>query len=39
MIFVLGLAIDWWIVGLAFPIAMLGVFGMVFEHSRGEHAH
>lgn len=39
MIFVLGLAIDWWIVGLAAPVAMLAVFGLVFEHSRGAHAH
>lgn len=39
MIFVLGLAIDWWIVGLAAPVAMLGVFGLVLEHSRGDHAH
>lgn len=39
MILVLGLAIDWWIVGLSVPIAMLGVLGLVFEHSRKDHAH
>ena len=38
-LFVTALAIDWWIVGLAVPVALLGLLGLVFEHSRGDHAH
>lgn len=38
-IFVLALAIDWWIVGLSAPVLVLGLFGLIFEHSRGDHAH
>ena len=38
-LFVTALAIDWWIVRLAVPVAALGLLGLVFEHSRGEHAH
>lgn len=38
-ILVLGLAIDWWIVGLAVPLAILGLLGLVYEYSTGEHAH
>ena len=37
--FVTALAIGWWIVGLAVPVALLGLLGLVFEHSRGDHAH
>ena len=36
---VTALAIDWWIVGRAVPVALLGLLGLVFEHSRGDHAH
>ena len=38
-LFVTALAIDWWIVGLAAPVALLGLLGLIFEHSRGDHAH
>ncbi|GAA2116260.1 cytochrome c oxidase subunit 4 [Kocuria atrinae] len=38
-IFILALAIDWWIIGLAAPVLVLGLFGLIFEHSRGDHAH
>lgn len=34
-----ALAIGWWILGLAVPVAVLGLLGLIFEHSRGEHAH
>lgn len=35
----LGLAIDWWILYLSVPVAVLGLLGLIFEYSRGEHAH
>lgn len=35
----LSLATDWWILMLAGPVAMLALVGLIFEHSRGEHAH
>ncbi|WP_270451083.1 cytochrome c oxidase subunit 4 [Kocuria marina] len=38
-LFVTALAVGWWIIGLAVPVAALGLLGLVFEHSRGEHAH
>ena len=38
-IFVTALAVDWWIIGLAIPVVLLGLLGLIFEHSRGEHAH
>ena len=38
-IFVMALAIDWWIIGLSAPVLVLGLFGLIFEHSRGDHAH
>ncbi|GAB2607847.1 cytochrome c oxidase subunit 4 [Kocuria arenosa] len=34
-----ALAIDWWILGLAVPVVVLGLLGLIFEHSRGDHAH
>lgn len=36
---VLGLAIDWWIFMLALPIAAFALVGLIFEYSRGDHAH
>ena len=38
-LFVTALAIGPWIIGLAVPVALLGLLGLVFEHSRGDHAH
>ena len=38
-IFVTALAVGWWIIGLAVPVILLGLLGLIFEHSRGEHAH
>ncbi|MEX3598522.1 cytochrome C oxidase subunit IV [Kocuria sp. WRN011] len=38
-IFVLALAVGWWIIGLSVPVVILGLFGLIFEHSRGDHAH
>lgn len=34
-----ALALGWWILGLAVPVAVLGLLGLIFEHSRGDHAH
>ena len=38
-LFVTALAIGPWIIGLAAPVALLGLLGLIFEHSRGDHAH
>ena len=38
-LFVTALAVGWWIVGLAVPVIVLGLLGLIFEPSRGEHAH
>ena len=38
-IFVTALAVGWWSIGLAVPVMLLGLLGLIFEHSRGEHAH
>jgi hypothetical protein len=35
----LSMAIDWWLLMLAGPVAALGLLGLIFEYSRGEHAH
>jgi hypothetical protein len=32
-------AIGWWLTYFAVPLAVIGVVGYVFEHSRGHHAH
>ena len=34
-----SLAIGWWLTYFAVPLAVIGVIGYVFEHSRGHHAH
>ncbi|KLU10488.1 MULTISPECIES: cytochrome c oxidase subunit 4 [unclassified Kocuria] len=34
-----SLAIDWWILMLAAPVVCVGLLGLVFEYSRGDHAH
>ncbi|HST73073.1 MULTISPECIES: cytochrome c oxidase subunit 4 [Kocuria] len=36
---VLAMAIDWWMLMLALPVVAIALVGLVFEHSRGEHAH
>ena len=36
---VLALAVDWWLLMLALPVVIFALIGLVFEHSRGEHAH
>ena len=38
-LFVTALALGWWIIILAAPVIILGLVGLIFEHSRGEHAH
>jgi len=35
----LGLAVGWWILYMAFLLAIVGLVGWVFEFSRGQHAH
>lgn len=35
----ISLATDWWILMLAAPVAGLALVGLIFEHSRGDHAH
>lgn len=34
-----ALAVGWWLLVLAVPLAVVGLVGWVFEHSRGIHAH
>lgn len=34
-----ALAMGWWILLLAAPVLILGLLGLIFEHSRGDHAH
>jgi uncharacterized membrane protein len=34
-----SLAIGWWLTYFVIPLAIIGVVGYVFEHSRGHHAH
>jgi uncharacterized membrane protein len=34
-----SLAIGWWLTYFVVPLAIIGVVGYVFEHSRGLHAH
>ncbi|GGG58976.1 putative cytochrome c oxidase polypeptide 4 [Kocuria dechangensis] len=36
---VLALAIDWWILMLGLPVVVIGLVGLIFEYSRGDHAH
>ena len=35
----LALAVGWWILAIAAPVAVVGLVGWVFEFSRGQHAH
>lgn len=34
-----SLAVGWWLMFIAFPLALVALIGFVFEHSRGQHAH
>ena len=34
-----SLAVGWWLTYFVVPLAIIGVVGYVFEHSRGLHAH
>ena len=34
-----SLAIGWWMTFIFMPIALIGVIGLVYEYSRGQHAH
>jgi hypothetical protein len=34
-----SLAVGWWLTFIAAPLALIGVVGYVFEHSRGQFAH
>lgn len=34
-----SLAIGWWLFIIGLPLAIIGLIGFVFEHSRGLHAH
>ncbi|MFW0108402.1 cytochrome c oxidase subunit 4 [Rothia sp. P7181] len=36
---VIGLALGWWIVGIALPLSVLACVGWVYEYNRGDHAH
>ncbi len=35
----LSLAVGWWLFFIAFPFAIVGIVGFVYEYSRGAHAH
>ena len=34
-----SLAIGWWMTFIFVPFALIGVVGLVYEYSRGQHAH
>ncbi|MEY4411353.1 MAG: hypothetical protein RLZ69_927 [Actinomycetota bacterium] len=34
-----SLAVGWWLTFCAVPLALVAVIGLVFEYSRGQHAH
>ena len=34
-----SLAVGWWMMFIAFPLALVALIGFVFEHSRGRFAH
>lgn len=36
---VTGLAVGWWLLLLAVPLAVIGLVGWVYEYNRGNHAH
>ncbi|GAA1866632.1 cytochrome c oxidase subunit 4 [Myceligenerans crystallogenes] len=35
----LAMAVGWWMLFIAFPMAIIALVGWVFEYSRGQHAH
>ena len=34
-----SLAVGWWMTFIFVPFALIGVVGLVYEYSRGQHAH
>jgi hypothetical protein len=34
-----SLAVGWWLTFVSVPLALVAVIGLVFEYSRGQHAH
>lgn len=34
-----SLAVGWWLTFIGVPLALVAVIGLVFEYSRGQHAH
>ena len=34
-----SLAVGWWMLYIAVPLALISIIGFVFEHSRGQYAH
>lgn len=34
-----SLAVGWWLTFCAVPLALVALIGLVFEYSRGQHAH
>ena len=34
-----SLAVGWWMIFIAVPLALISIVGFVFEHSRGHYAH
>lgn len=34
-----SLAVGWWLMFIAFPLAIVALIGFVFEYSRGQNAH
>ncbi|MEE6281202.1 cytochrome c oxidase subunit 4 [Georgenia sunbinii] len=34
-----GVAIGWWLTGIGFVVAIIGLVGHTYEFSRGQHAH
>ncbi|SIN09381.1 Cytochrome c oxidase subunit IV [Mycobacteroides abscessus subsp. abscessus] len=36
---VVGMAVGWWILAIAAPLAVVGLVGWVYEYNRGAHAH
>lgn len=34
-----SMAVGWWLTFVSVPLALVAVIGLVFEYSRGQHAH
>ncbi|HCX84937.1 MAG TPA: cytochrome C oxidase subunit IV [Micrococcales bacterium] len=35
----LGVAVGWWVCVIGAVVGLIGLVGLLFEHSRGQHAH